>query len=74
MSLNDQFDRGVREANRDSRNGPQSKRISVKWTCSDCGKRRAGHMRNVCALCGAEVCDWCEDKHIDQHPVEARRR
>lgn len=73
MDPNDTLHRAMAQANVESRNSPQAKPISVKWTCSDCGKRRRGYMRNVCARCGADVCDRCSDRHVRQHPREAWR-
>jgi hypothetical protein len=72
--ISDEFDRGVQRANRDSRNGPQWVRLTVKFICSDCGRRRAGHEHLVCQLCSADVCDACQEGHLRQHPIEARRR
>lgn len=73
MDPNEALHRSFARANLEDRNGPQPSPISVRWTCSDCGKRRSGYMRNVCARCSADVCDWCRDRHVRQHPREALR-
>lgn len=73
MDPNDALHRAFHRANVDARNGPQPAAIAVKWTCSDCGLRRPGWMREQCQTCGAEVCSRCGDQHLKQHPVESRR-
>jgi hypothetical protein len=43
------------------------------FECSDCGKMRPNRERLQCVICGETVCDWCEERHLRQHPKEAWR-
>jgi hypothetical protein len=67
MDPNDAFQYALNRAYIDSRSGPQSSPIKVKWTCDDCGKRRAGREHNICMTCNSEICNWCQDKHLNQN-------
>lgn len=46
---------------------------AARFECSDCGRERPGYMRNQCRVCGEYICDVCDNRHPDQHPIEAWR-